>query len=163
MQVQAPPRAPMFVGTGCGPLPPPESLAIAAYGDFIPSRLASLCRLLGSTSSARAALAQLPWLASRARRIAWRWQALLTATLNEDLAQASGLNPARERLVRLVRDQPVLSIAESDPDCRGGTIFCLRILPDRVGFRFSLDAASRSSLRIDPRVLRVARSEEEGL
>ncbi len=31
--------------------------------------------------------------------IAWRWQALLTATLNEDLAHASGLNPARERLV----------------------------------------------------------------
>jgi zinc transport system permease protein len=29
----------------------------------------------------------------------WRWQGLLTATLNEDLAHASGLNPARERLV----------------------------------------------------------------
>lgn len=29
----------------------------------------------------------------------WRWQALLTATLNEDLAAASGLNPDRERLV----------------------------------------------------------------
>lgn len=31
--------------------------------------------------------------------IAWRWQALLTTTLNEDLAHASGLNPGRERLV----------------------------------------------------------------
>lgn len=31
--------------------------------------------------------------------LAWRWQALLTATLNEDLAHASGLNPNRERLV----------------------------------------------------------------
>ncbi len=31
--------------------------------------------------------------------IVWRWQALLTATLNEDLAAASGLNPDRERLV----------------------------------------------------------------
>ncbi|PTE15538.1 metal ABC transporter permease [Pseudogemmobacter blasticus] len=29
----------------------------------------------------------------------WRWQALLTSTLNEDLAHASGLNPDRERLV----------------------------------------------------------------
>ncbi|WP_323006966.1 metal ABC transporter permease [Pseudorhodobacter sp.] len=28
----------------------------------------------------------------------WRWQALLTATLSEDLAQASGINPNRERL-----------------------------------------------------------------
>ncbi len=29
----------------------------------------------------------------------WRWQPLLTATLNEDLAHSCGLNPARERLV----------------------------------------------------------------
>jgi zinc transport system permease protein len=31
--------------------------------------------------------------------LAWRWQALLTATLNEDLAHASGIRPDRERLV----------------------------------------------------------------
>lgn len=31
--------------------------------------------------------------------IAWRWQALLTATLSEDLAHAAGINPGRERLV----------------------------------------------------------------
>lgn len=31
--------------------------------------------------------------------LAWRWQPLLTATLNEDLAHASGLRPGRERLV----------------------------------------------------------------
>ena len=30
--------------------------------------------------------------------IAWRWSALLTATLNEELAYASGLNPKREQL-----------------------------------------------------------------
>lgn len=29
----------------------------------------------------------------------WRWSALLTTTLNEDLAYASGLNPDRERLI----------------------------------------------------------------
>jgi zinc transport system permease protein len=29
----------------------------------------------------------------------WRWSALLTATLNEDLAHASGVNPDRERLI----------------------------------------------------------------
>jgi zinc transport system permease protein len=31
--------------------------------------------------------------------LVWRWQALLTATLNEDLAHASGINPDRERLI----------------------------------------------------------------
>ena len=31
--------------------------------------------------------------------IAWRWSALLTSTLNEDLAYANGINPKREQLV----------------------------------------------------------------
>jgi zinc transport system permease protein len=31
--------------------------------------------------------------------IAWRWSALLTATLNEELAYASGLDPRREQLI----------------------------------------------------------------
>lgn len=31
--------------------------------------------------------------------LVWRWQRLLTATLSEDLAMSSGIDPARERLV----------------------------------------------------------------
>lgn len=31
--------------------------------------------------------------------LVWRWQRLLAATLNEDLAHASGINPDRERLI----------------------------------------------------------------
>nr|WP_325248354.1 metal ABC transporter permease [Amylibacter sp.] len=34
--------------------------------------------------------------------IGWRWSNLLTATLNEDLAYASGINPKREQLVLTV-------------------------------------------------------------
>jgi hypothetical protein len=30
------------------------------------------------------------------------------------------------------------------------------VLPDRIGFRLSIDAVSRSAVRIDPRVLRIA-------
>lgn len=62
----------------------------------------------------------------------------------------------RQRMLRSIRDQPVLSIAEADHACRGGTIFCLRVLPDRVSFQLSVDAVSRSTVRIDPRVLRIA-------
>lgn len=62
----------------------------------------------------------------------------------------------RQRMMRAIRDRPVLSIAEADADCRGGTIFCLQILPERVGFRLSIDAVSRSAVRIDPRVLKIA-------
>jgi zinc transport system permease protein len=41
----------------------------------------------------------------------WRWQALLTATLNEDLAHASGLNPNAERLILTLALALVVAIA----------------------------------------------------
>lgn len=43
--------------------------------------------------------------------LAWRWQALLTATLNEDLAHASGVNPNRERLVLTLALAMVVAVA----------------------------------------------------
>lgn len=43
--------------------------------------------------------------------LAWRWQALLTATLNEDLAHASGLDPARERLILTLALAIVVAVA----------------------------------------------------
>lgn len=41
----------------------------------------------------------------------WRWQALLTATLSEELAHAAGLNPDRERLVLTVALALVVAVA----------------------------------------------------
>lgn len=41
----------------------------------------------------------------------WRWNALLTATLSEDLAHASGLNPARERVVLVLALALVVAVA----------------------------------------------------
>lgn len=41
----------------------------------------------------------------------WRWQALLTATLSEELAHAAGLNPNRERLVLTVALALVVAVA----------------------------------------------------
>ena len=43
--------------------------------------------------------------------LVWRWQALLTTTLNEDLAHASGLKPARERLVLTLALALVVAVA----------------------------------------------------
>ena len=43
--------------------------------------------------------------------LVWRWQALRTATLNEDLAHASGLNPDRERLVLTLALALVVAVA----------------------------------------------------
>ncbi|MHC0054758.1 iron chelate uptake ABC transporter family permease subunit [Actibacterium sp. D379-3] len=41
----------------------------------------------------------------------WRWPALLTATLNEELAQASGIDPGRERMVLVVALALVVAVA----------------------------------------------------
>ena len=41
----------------------------------------------------------------------WRWPALLTATLNEDLAQAAGIRPARERLILTLALALVVAVA----------------------------------------------------
>ena len=43
--------------------------------------------------------------------LAWRWQALLTATLNEDLASAAGLDPKRENLVLTLALALVVAVA----------------------------------------------------
>lgn len=41
----------------------------------------------------------------------WRWDRLLTATLNEDLAHASGVRPGRERLVLVLALALVVAVA----------------------------------------------------
>jgi zinc transport system permease protein len=43
--------------------------------------------------------------------IAWRWSALLTATLNADLAYASGIDPKREQLVLTLSLAIVVAVA----------------------------------------------------
>ena len=43
--------------------------------------------------------------------LAWRWQALLTSTLSDDLAHASGLNPDRERLILTLALALVVAVA----------------------------------------------------
>lgn len=43
--------------------------------------------------------------------LVWRWPAVLTATVNEDLAHASGIDPKRERLVLTVALAVVVAVA----------------------------------------------------
>jgi zinc transport system permease protein len=43
--------------------------------------------------------------------LTWRWQALLTSTLSEDLAHAAGIKPDRERLILVVALAIVVAVA----------------------------------------------------
>ncbi len=65
-------------------------------------------------------------------------------------------SPAMQRLTADVRRKPVVTIAESDPDCRGGAMFCLLFAAKELSFEMNVDAISRSAVRIDPRVLRMS-------
>lgn len=43
--------------------------------------------------------------------IVWRWQSLLTTTLNQEIARASGINPAREQLILTIALAIVVAVS----------------------------------------------------
>ena len=68
-----------------------------------------------------------------------------------------GVMPAaqQQRAIMAVHGQPVLSVAEADPTCRSGAMFCLVSGAGTLTFRINVDAVSRGTVRIDARVLRM--------
>ena len=61
-----------------------------------------------------------------------------------------------QQVFTAVRGKGVLTIIENAPQCRSQAMFCLRPGPQTLSFAINIDAVSRSGLRIDPRVLRMA-------
>ncbi|WP_404712243.1 YfiR family protein [Sphingomonas sp. MMS24-J13] len=75
-----------------------------------------------------------------------------------DIVYLGALAPApAARLLAATRNAPILTIAEDDPACRSGAMFCLQVGPGRTSFELNLDAVSRGGVTIDPRVLRLSR------
>lgn len=66
-------------------------------------------------------------------------------------------SPTLGRLIAGARGEAVVTIAEDDPACRSGAMFCLLYTPQSLSFQLSIDAVSRSAVRIDPRVLRLSK------
>ncbi|MFM5917807.1 MAG: YfiR family protein [Novosphingobium sp.] len=65
--------------------------------------------------------------------------------------------PLQRALTAAVRGKGVLTIAENDPTNVSEAMFALDYLPQSLSFRLNIDAVSRSGLRVDPRVLRIAK------
>ena len=61
-------------------------------------------------------------------------------------------------LLKKLVGKPILSIVEDLPQCSNGSLFCLRIADDRVGFEVNLDSVARSGLRVNPQVLKLGRA-----
>jgi len=66
-------------------------------------------------------------------------------------------NDERQQLVADIAGYPVLTISERDDSCTQGAMFCLNIGADRVTFDVNLDRVARSSVRVSPSVLKLAR------
>jgi len=83
------------------------------------------------------------------------------ARLDCDALYLARLGPeALRRWTRVARGAPIVTIAEDDPGCRSEAMFCLRFLAATLSFDLNIDAVSRSGVRIDPRVLRLANGED---
>ena len=66
----------------------------------------------------------------------------------------------RTTIIRSLANRPILSMTDSDPQCLYGSMFCLRSVTSGaagVTFDLNIDAVSRSRVRVDPRVLALAR------
>ena len=68
----------------------------------------------------------------------------------------------RTTIIRSLTNRPILSMTDSDPQCVHGSMFCLRSVTGGVTFDLNIDAVSRSRVRVDPRVLALARRPGSG-
>jgi hypothetical protein len=74
-----------------------------------------------------------------------------------DVAYLGPMTPTALRAATTaLRGRGVLTIAEADPTCRSQAMFCLIHGQQTLSFRLNIDAVSRSGMKVDPRVLRMA-------
>lgn len=75
-----------------------------------------------------------------------------------DTYYVSSMDPQSWRsLIQDEANQPLLTITEDRALCRIGAMFCLGSQNSGPGFEVNLDSIARSSLRISPKVLHLAR------
>lgn len=60
-------------------------------------------------------------------------------------------------ILEKVKNRPVLSISENNPDCTQGAVFCLLMKQNPPAFSVNLDSLSRSGVRVSPDVLLLSR------
>ncbi len=78
-----------------------------------------------------------------------------------DVLYAGPLAPADARaLYQRIAGQAVLTIAEEDPSCATGSMFCLKMRDDHVAFQINIDAVSRGGVRVNPQVLQLGQRDQ---
>ena len=74
----------------------------------------------------------------------------------------STFSPKEEqKIIYSQRPDPPLSFSSSNQDCEMGSAFCLYTQNSKTSFKVNLDSLSQSKVRVDPRVLLLAKSTEQ--
>ena len=63
----------------------------------------------------------------------------------------------QSEILETTRGRPTLSIAENNPDCTLGAVFCLLVKQNPPAFSVNLDSLSRSGVKVSPDVLLLSR------
>jgi len=67
----------------------------------------------------------------------------------------------RHQLLNEAIGKPVLTISEGDDECVDPSMFCLAVQGKEIDLLANLDAISRSSIRISPKVLQLMRRKQD--
>lgn len=74
----------------------------------------------------------------------------------------STFSPQEEqKIIYSQRPDPPLSFSSTNQDCEMGSAFCLYTQNNKTSFKVNLDSLSQSKVRVDPRVLLLAKSTEQ--
>ncbi len=73
----------------------------------------------------------------------------------------STLTAQQEQSTLNSQDQPILSFSNNNTACEVGSAFCLYKRNQLTSFKVNLDSLSQSKVRIDPRVLLLAKPAEQ--
>lgn len=73
-----------------------------------------------------------------------------------DVLYLGNLPPqSRHKFLGVALGKPILTIAENDSSCAGPSMFCIAVQGTEVDLLANLDAISRSTIRINPKVLQL--------
>ena len=67
----------------------------------------------------------------------------------------------QRQVIKVASGRPLLSVTEGDLECTAGSMFCLHAVDGEIGLLANLDAISRGSVRISPKVLQLVRRRQE--
>lgn len=67
----------------------------------------------------------------------------------------------QRRVLKAAGGRPLLTVTEGDLECTAGSMFCLHSAGGEIGLLANLDAISRGSVRISPKVLQLVRRRQE--